>query len=195
MRSQGQSRLALPLPDRSWSAMSGHSDLGRRTARFDPIATLAARVRGVRCLIRQRTLGPLSMQGQKSGGPDPKRSSPVRRSDGAGRRCVVSGSSGEIAPQARQDRRPDRAARTIHRLPAGRGGGAAVVLRRDPAPDRPLARTARCGGQTGANHGAAGCEGRTMRRGSARVTIAAEPACGLASEGPFPQQGSPRQTQ
>ncbi len=41
MRSQGQSRLALRLPDRSWSGMSGHSDLGRRTARFDPSRSLS----------------------------------------------------------------------------------------------------------------------------------------------------------
>ena len=48
MRSQGQSRLALPLPDRSWGAMSGHSDLGRRTARFDPLRSFALTSPGAR---------------------------------------------------------------------------------------------------------------------------------------------------
>src|SRR5688572_7170452 len=40
-------------------------------------------------------------------------------------------------------RHPDRAPRPLCRLPAGRGGGAARPVRRDLAPDRPLARTAR----------------------------------------------------
>ncbi len=66
--------------------------------------------------------------------------------------------------EAREDRRPDRAPRPLPRVPAGRGGGAARPVRRDPAPDRPLARTARCGGLTRADRGAAGAEGRTVRR-------------------------------
>ena len=70
----------------------------------------------------------------------------------------------DAAREAGQDRRPDRAPRPLRRVPAGRGGGAAGAVRRDPAPDRPLARTARGGGLTGADHGAAGAEGRTMRR-------------------------------
>ena len=44
------------------------------------------------------------------------------------------------------------------------GGGAAGTVRRDPAPDRRLARTAHCGGLTGANHDSDGAKGRTMRR-------------------------------
>ena len=51
------------------------------------------------------------------------------------------------------DRRPDRAPRPLHGLPAGRGGGAAGAVSHDLASDRPLARTARGGGLTGANHG------------------------------------------
>ena len=51
------------------------------------------------------------------------------------------------------------------RLPAGRGAAvAAGTLRQDPSPDRPLARTARCGGLTGANHGTAAAEWRAVRR-------------------------------
>jgi hypothetical protein len=38
------------------------------------------------------------------------------------------------------------------------------LARRDPAPDRPLARAARCGGLTRADAGAAGAEGRTVCR-------------------------------
>ena len=72
----------------------------------------------------------------------------------------------DLAREAGQDRRPDRAPRPLRRLPAGRGGRAAGAVRRDPAPDRPPARTARGGGLTGADHGAAGVEGRTMRRRS-----------------------------
>ena len=41
-----------------------------------------------------------------------------------------------------------------------------ALVRRDPAPDRPLARTAHGSGLTGADHGAASVEGRTMRRRS-----------------------------
>ena len=52
-----------------------------------------------------------------------------------------------VAREAREDRRPDRAPRPLCGVPAGRGGGAARPVRRDPAPDRPLARTAR-GGST-----------------------------------------------
>src|SRR3954452_23837775 len=54
-----------------------------------------------------------------------------------------------LAREAREDRRPDRAPRAVPRVPAGRGGGAAGAVRRDPAPDRPPARTARGGGLTG----------------------------------------------
>ena len=39
-----------------------------------------------------------------------------------------------------------------------------AAVRRDPAPDRPPARTARCGGLTGRTMRAAGAEGRAMRR-------------------------------
>jgi len=45
------------------------------------------------------------------------------------------------------------------RVPAGRGGGAAVAFRRNPTPDRSLARTARGGGPTGASDEARGAEG------------------------------------
>ena len=54
-------------------------------------------------------------------------------------------------------------------LPARRGGGAASAVRRDPAPDRALARTAHGSGLTGADHGGASVEGRTMRRKSGRA--------------------------
>jgi predicted RecB family nuclease len=47
-----------PDGGRRLSADSGHSRDRDRTARFDPTATLATRVRGVRYLIRQRTFGP-----------------------------------------------------------------------------------------------------------------------------------------
>jgi hypothetical protein len=63
-----------------------------------------------------------------------------------------------------EDRRPDRAPRSIHGLPAGRGGGAASFVRQDPAPDRALARTANGGGPTGTDRGTARAEGRIMRR-------------------------------
>src|SRR3982751_3934835 len=53
----------------------------------------------------------------------------------------------------------DRPPRTVRGLPAGRGGSAARRIRRDPAPDRPLARAARCGGLTGADHGSGQCRG------------------------------------
>ena len=43
----------------------------------------------------------------------------------------------DAAREAGQDRRQDRAPRPLRRLPAGRGGGAASAVRRDPAPDRP----------------------------------------------------------
>ena len=43
----------------------------------------------------------------------------------------------DAAREAGQDRRPHRAPRSLRRLPAGRGGGAAGAVRRDPAPDRP----------------------------------------------------------
>ena len=72
----------------------------------------------------------------------------------------------DLAREAGEDRRPDRAPRPLRGLPARRGGGAASAVRRDPAPDRPLARTAHGGGLTGADHGAASVEGRTMRRRS-----------------------------
>ncbi len=55
------------------------------------------------------------------------------------------------AREAGEDRRPDRAPRPLPRVPAGRGGGAACPVRRDPAPDRPPARTARRGGLTRAS--------------------------------------------
>ena len=80
-----------------------------------------------------------------------------------GGRAVV---ADHAAREAGQDRRPDRATRAVRGLPARRGGDAASALRRDPAPDRPLARTAHGSGLTGADHGAASVEGRTMRRRS-----------------------------
>ena len=43
------------------------------------------------------------------------------------------------AREAGQDRRPDCAPRPLRGVPAGRGGGAARAVRRDPAPDRPAA--------------------------------------------------------
>ena len=78
----------------------------------------------------------------------------------AGGRALV---ADDVAREAGQDRRPDRPARALRRLPAGRGRRAAGTVRRDPAPDQPLARTAR-GRLIGVNDGAAGTEGRTMRR-------------------------------
>ena len=87
------------------------------------------------------------------------------------------------AREAGEDRRPDRAPRPLRRVPAGRGGGAAGAVRRDPAPDRPLARTARCGGLTGADHGAAGAEGRTMRRDRPAAPEQPGSACGPGSGG------------
>src|SRR5260370_32404416 len=74
MRSQGQSRPALPLPDRSWSAMSGHSDLGRRTSRFDPsrslsfaFGTLFRPLLGHSARIRNGSSCPKSRQSQALG--------------------------------------------------------------------------------------------------------------------------------
>ena len=71
----------------------------------------------------------------------------------------------DLAREAGEDRRQDRAARAVRGLPARRGGGAAGALRRDPAPDRPLARTAHGSGLTGADHGAASVEGRPCAEG------------------------------
>ena len=65
----------------------------------------------------------------------------------------------DLAREAGQDRRPDRAPRPLRRVPAGRGGGAAGALRHDPAPDRPIARTAG-GSVTGASDGAGGTKAR-----------------------------------
>ena len=53
-----------------------------------------------------------------------------------------------VAREAGQDRRPDRPARALRRVPAGRSRCAAVAVRRDPAPDRPAARIARAGDVT-----------------------------------------------
>ena len=52
---------------------------------------------------------------------------------GGGRAVVAD----HAAREAGQDRRQDRAPRPLRRVPAGRGGGAASAVRRDPAPDRP----------------------------------------------------------
>ena len=79
-----------------------------------------------------------------------------------GGRAVV---ADDLAREAGQDRRPDRAPRPLRRLPARRGGRAASAVRRDPAPDRPLARTAHGGGLTGADHGAARAEGGACAEG------------------------------
>jgi hypothetical protein len=51
---------AIPNEKPEWprSADSGRSPVMGRTSQADPTATLAALVRGVRYLIRQRTLGP-----------------------------------------------------------------------------------------------------------------------------------------
>src|SRR5215212_5061684 len=78
----------------------------------------------------------------------------------AGRRTA----SSHAGREAGEDRRPDRAPRALCHLPAGRGGGAAGAVRRDPAPDRALARAARCGGLTRADLGAARAEGTIVRR-------------------------------
>jgi hypothetical protein len=50
---------------------------------------------------------------------------------------------------------------------------AAGAVRRDPAPDRPIARTAHGDGLKEADHGTAGAEGRTMRRRWIRGTLVA----------------------
>ena len=89
------------------------------------------------------------------------------------------------AREAGQDRRPDRAPRPLPRIPAGRGGGAASIVRRHPAPDRPPARTARCIGLTGANHGAARAEGRAMRRDRPAPQARTESACRPGDGGPL----------
>jgi hypothetical protein len=74
---------------------------------------------------------------------------PTRWRSGRSRPCARSG----------QDRRPDRAPRALRGFPAGRGGGPRAPVRRDLAPDRPLAGTA-CGDSlTGADHGATSVEG------------------------------------
>ena len=78
-----------------------------------------------------------------------------------------------LAREAGEDRRPDRAPRPLRRLPAGRGGGAARAVRRDPAPDRPPARTARCGGLTGADHGGGRSRGENHAPRSTSGTRAA----------------------
>src|SRR4051794_38435403 len=65
----------------------------------------------------------------------------------------------DLAREACEDRRPDRAPRAVRGLPARGSGGAADAVRRDPAPDRAPARTARGGGLTGADHGTAEAEG------------------------------------
>jgi hypothetical protein len=51
----------------------------------------------------------------------------------------------DLARETREDRRLDRAPRPLRGLPTGGGRGAARRVRRDPAPDRPPARTARGG--------------------------------------------------
>src|SRR5918998_854800 len=87
----------------------------------------------------------------------------------------------DLAREAGEDRRlrssaPKRAPRPLRRLPAGRGGGATRPVRRDPAPDRPLARTARSG-LTRADYGMAEAEGRTWAEGgsAARERFADRP--------------------
>jgi DDE family transposase len=59
---------------------------------------------------------------------------------------------------------PKHAPQPLRRVPAGRGGGAASLVRRDLAPDRALARITHGGGLTGADHGAAGAEGELCAR-------------------------------
>jgi hypothetical protein len=96
----------------------------------------------------------------------------------------------DLAREAGQDWCTHRAPRPLHGLPAGRGGGTVRLVRRDLAPDRPLAGTARCGGPIQIKHElVAGAEGRTMRRRSARGTRAARSGCGPGFIG-SPQQGS-----
>ena len=72
-----------------------------------------------------------------------------------------------VAREAGQDRRPDRPAWPLRRLPARRGRRAKVALRRDPASDRPAARIACAGDMMGGKQVMAAVEERAMRRSPA----------------------------
>ena len=125
---------------------------GKNALRWTRLSCHAFRHNAVRLQLRRPCLQPRQL--------------PALAGLAAGGRAVV---AHDLAREAGQDRRPDRAPRAVRGLPARRGGGAAGAVRRDPAPDRPLARTAHGSGLTGADHGAASVEGRTMRRRSGRA--------------------------
>ena len=69
-----------------------------------------------------------------------------------------------VAREAGEDRRPDRPARALRRVPTGRSRCAAVAVRPDPAPHRPAARIARAGDVTVRTDVKAEGEGKAMGR-------------------------------
>src|SRR3954447_2660045 len=74
---------------------------------------------------------------------------PALADPASGGRAVV---ADDLAPEAGQDRRPDRAVWPPRCLSTRRSGGVAGAVRRDPAPDRPIARTAKSSGLKEADH-------------------------------------------
>ena len=87
------------------------------------------------------------------------------------------------AREAGQDRRQDRAPRPLRRVPAGRGRGAARLVRRDPAPDRaPAAKTAAAPGVSIESNERRQPEGRGVS------TIDREPLKGDRNAGRKPEQ-------
>ena len=78
------------------------------------------------------------------------------------------------AREAGQDRRPDRSPRPVRRLSAGRSRCAAGAVRRDPAPDRSAARTARADNMTVGDQMAED-EGRAMRKSPPEVCWSQSP--------------------
>src|SRR4051794_35291061 len=91
------------------------------------------------------------------------------------------------AREAGQDRRPDPGPPAGPRVPAGRGGGAARPLFRDPRADRSAARASNAGDVAGVSGMAAEAGRRTMRR---RPASGVEPARMRPYRGPWWLSGS-----